>query len=75
MGPIKVTHMESYGEADIFADYLNGGYVRMWFKYLKSGIEEQERHVITFSPEEWDRLVAYVDWRRKDGALEDKKSS
>lgn len=63
MEPIKVTSTYHDSPADIKAKLTDNGGVEIWFEYTDIN---QRRHEITCTPEEWDRLVAWVEWQRKD---------
>ncbi len=66
MEPITVTHEIPYSDADIKAQLTEEGRVSIWFQYTEqSSIPGQQRHKFHCTPEEWDRLVAWVEWRRK----------
>lgn len=66
MGSIDVTISGKLSAADIKAELTNEGGVAIWFQYKDIG---QRRHDIECTPEEWDRLVAWVEWQRKEAAL------
>jgi len=67
--PLMVTGTYKWSEADVEAELTEEGGVSVWFEYKKIG---QKRHEFTCSPEEWDRLVAWVEWQRKEMALKKK---
>jgi hypothetical protein len=66
MEPIEVTTSFKWSAADIMAELTNEGGVTIWFQFNDIG---QRRHDITCNPEEWDRLVAWVEWQRKEAVL------
>jgi len=63
--PLRVTGTYVMSEADIMAQVTEDRGVRMWSRYKDIA---QDRYEFTCTPEEWDRLVAWVDWQRKDKA-------
>lgn len=67
MESIKVTrYMSLWGaEADIEASCTEEGGVKMWFQYDEAG----RRQEILISPKEWDRLVAWIEWQRRDRGI------
>jgi hypothetical protein len=66
MEPIKVTSYAAFGTGDVFADLSESGMVRIYIEY-DVGKQKPE---IFMSPEEWDRLVAWVEWQRRDRAID-----
>ena len=66
MEHIKITESYLWSAADIMAKLTERDGVRIWFKYKDIG---QERHEIRLSSEEWDRFVAWVEWQRKNRAI------
>jgi len=50
---------------------VDGDDVKMWFVYQDSG---QIRYEIKIKKEEWDRLVAWVEWQRKNNIVNQKNS-
>jgi len=65
MESIKVTRYMSLStgaEADIEASCTEEGGVKVWFQYDEAG----NRQEILISPKAWDRLVAWVEWQRRD---------
>ena len=60
---IRVTGISKQSDADIKAQLTEEGGVNVWFDYKEIG---QQRHEFTCIPEEWDRLVAWVEWQRRD---------
>ena len=52
------------------AELTSEGGVTIWFQFNDIG---QRRHDITCAPEEWDRLVAWVDCQRKEAVLREAK--
>ena len=71
MESIVVTTSYIYAPADIKAQLTEEGRVKVWFYYKDI---DQERHEIVLTPEEWDRLVAWVEWQRKKAALQKKQA-
>ncbi len=71
METITVTTSYIYSPADIRTQLTEGGGVKMWFDYKEIG---QERHEFTCTPEEWDRLVAWVEWQRRDRGFNEGES-
>jgi hypothetical protein len=63
MEEIKVTSTYHWSPADIKARLTDDGKIEIWFEYKDIN---QQRHEISFTPEEWNRLVAWVEWQRKD---------
>jgi len=63
MEEIKVTSTCHWSPADIKARLTDDGEIEIWFEYKDIN---QQRHEISFTPAEWDRLVAWVEWQRKD---------
>jgi hypothetical protein len=62
MEPIKVTGTFIYSSsADVMAQLTKEGGVDIWFDY-----ERMRRQGFICTPEEWDRLVAWVEWQRKE---------
>ena len=57
MEELRVTGTYWYSWADIKARLTEEGKVETWFEYKESG---QRRPAFTCTPEEWDRLVAWV---------------
>ena len=64
--PLKVgRHIGPYGDGDIMADLTKGGGVNIWINYDNAG----HKPTISMTPEEWDRLMTWVEWQRKDKAI------
>ena len=63
MKPIKVgRHIGPYGDGDIMANLSENGIINIWINYD----EAKQRPMVSVTSEEWDRLVAWVEWQRKD---------
>ena len=62
---LRVTGTDRWSTADIMAQLTEDRGVKAWFRYKESGLKKNE---LTCTPQEWDRLVAWVDWQRKDKA-------
>jgi len=63
MKPLRVTGTYKMYEADIMAQVTKDRGVKIWSKFKESGLNKNE---FTCTPEEWDRLVAWVEWKRRD---------
>jgi hypothetical protein len=60
---LKITNTYHYSPADVLAMVMDNGWVKIWFNYKDI---QQDRHAIICTAEEWDRLVAWVEWQRKN---------
>ena len=63
MDTLAVTTTNRYSRADIKASVMDNGWVRIWDYYPDI---KQDRHEITLTDKEWNRLVSWVQWRRSN---------
>ena len=64
MSDLRVTTYQGYqADADIMARMNDDGGVTLWFWHKDIN---QDRHKFTCTPQQWDRLVAWVEWKRRD---------
>ena len=63
MEPLRVTKTYKMYEADIMAQVTEDRGVKMWSKFKESGLRKNE---FTCTPQQWDRLVTWVEWQRRD---------
>lgn len=66
MDDLKITTSYKSSMADIMARVLTDGDVDIWYHFIDSG---QNKYEVNCTPEEWDRLVAWVEWQRKELAV------
>ncbi|HUV43406.1 MAG TPA: hypothetical protein VMW13_01115 [Dehalococcoidales bacterium] len=62
MEPLRVTKTYKMYEADIMAQVTEDRGVKMWSKFKESGLRKNE---FICTPQQWDRLVAWVEWQRR----------
>jgi len=72
MDKLRVTGSFKWSQADIMAEAKPDGGVRIWF-YFKD--IQQDRYDIDLTAVEWDRLVAWIEWQRKEVALQKKPAT
>ena len=71
MEELTVTTTCKQSPAAIKAQLTNKGGVTIWFHFKDI---KQDRHEFECTPDEWDRLVAWVEWQRKDKAISKEES-
>lgn len=69
METLSVKDVDIYTPSKIKASFTGTGGVNIWFEYDTPEIKDQRRHEVDYTPEEWDRLVAWVEWQRKDAKI------
>ena len=52
--------------------YLSDGRIKVWLAW-DSGVRHGYWNPLTLSSEDWDRLVAWVEWQRKEELLKKAK--
>ena len=67
MDTITVTKSVKWSQADIKAAVLDNGWVKLWYHFDEI---DQDRYEIVCTDREWDRLVAWVEWQRKNDKVE-----
>jgi hypothetical protein len=69
MATLKVTTSFKWSGADIKAAVMDNGGVKIWHHYEDI---DQDRHEIILTDKEWDRLVAWVQWQRRNNEVSEK---
>ena len=65
MGRINVGPYQLYGKGEVWASLSEEGMIDIWIKYE----DAPQEPMISITPERWDRLVAWIEWQRKEMAI------
>ncbi len=70
MDSIKVTDYADYGTGHVMAEFTEQEKVNIRINYDNA----KQHPTISTTPQEWDRLVAWVEWQRKDKEIKKEES-
>lgn len=65
-------HIGTWADGYTWAEVYENGGVHFWIEF--DNPNKKDKPGMVLSPETWDRVVAWVEWQRKNKGLDDVES-